>query len=939
METNPYSAQGKLACFDVDAWNKSALFGVTLGIKQNANSREFGFLGSVLPNSVVHQNAWHQVPCKYTKSDHSDVHGARSASRLTSVQWASDLDSEILQQLKRMSEKHGGQLSISIALYDFIRDSSAGNFSYGRISGTIGYARLSEPRFFGGERLLSFEFVDQPHLSWPANDPCTREKEWLPYWAYRAPFKVNSFVKFLTIDFSSAFTRDWYGGIRDIGDLYLGILQSFDGGEHLCVETIGYIDYFYDRCREVNGCIMDYPLTDTQLYLVENNPLVVARPLTTGLNSTVTTYPQCGDLPLYSSFQIPSMVTIMLEQRYYTRPHNYYTFVLEKGEVQVAVVDVLVTSLGRPAFGKTVEMLPSPYTVLPVDGVSCNHEARVDRFGYARFVFHANSITTTPRQIFDLDGQVYLYTYHVKGEPQFCAHDIKNAVGTFDGAVTCIEMVTIKVYSDLSYNSPVYWVDHVYPIFLQYARLYPVMKNIVNLSDYEDVIQPYICHLLNFSLQLDWNHPNHMPVSRDLSSVKRKMILEWLAKPCYNSTHCLFPFNGISKHYTKNAKDKIGQYAPPPTYKECTVVGNFNHQPHNFNGYYEYTAKYNADMQTVNCIEELQKSMCSVPTIQYCLQKAFELEFYTIPLYLTALYSIKDGYNTEAYNIIRSVVMQEMFHMLQAANLLISVGGRPIIDSAASAPKYPATGLPGGALPHLTVSLKKASLEHIYDTLMAIEFPHKVVNVQYGTYESYSHTIGQLYHEMRKCLHFHGDSIFYPNRTSLQVKWPYTNDYGDVYVVHNLATGLKAIEEIVEQGEGVQPGDPHGYARHELAHFFKFQEIVCGRELIFHGVNNYSYAGDPLSFSDNGVWPMRDNPSSNGLSSNTRAYERTKLFHQTYRTLLRTLDQVFAGDPTGISEALAVMESLEVQAKFLMALPLNASQPHGKTCGLVFDYD
>ena len=947
VETNPYSASGKLSCFDVDAWNKSALFGVTLGVLQNVNLREFGFLGSLLPNSVLHQNCWHQIPCKsgWTRPIIKDVHGARSATIIRNIHWASELDSEILRQLKQASVKHGGQLSVSFSLYDFTEEPNAGNFSYGRISGTIGYACPSEPRFFGGERLLSFEFVDQPRLSWPADDPCTRKKEWQPYWAYRAPFKVNSFTKILTVDFSNAFTRDQYGGIRDIGELYLGTLLSlnFDGGNYPCVETLGYIDYFNDNCRELNGCIMDYPLTERQLRLVDNNPLVVARPLSKGLTPTITTYPRCGSQSQYSAFlrtranELP-YVAIMLEKRYYVRPHNYYTFVLEKGDVEFAVVDLLVTLLGRPAFGRTIEMRPSPYPVLPVDGVSYNHEARVNRFGYTRFVFRARSIKM-PRQNLDIDGQVYLYTYHVKGEPQFCAHDTKYAVGISDGEVTCVEMITIKLYSDVSYDGPSNWVDHVYPIFLQYARLYPVMKNIVNLSDYGGVIQPYVRHLLNFSLQLDWNHPNHMPASRDLSNAKRKMILEWLTKPCYNSTHCLLPFGVVNKTHKLNAKQRIGQYVPTPTDDECSAVGNFNHQPHNFNGYYKYTAKYNANIQTVNCMEELTRSMCSIATIQYCLQKAFELEFYTIPLYLTALYSIKVGYNTEAYYLIRGVVMQEMLHMLQAANLLISVGGRPVIDSATTAPKYPATGLPGGVLPHLTVSLKKASLEHIHGTLMAIEYPHEVVNVQYGTFKNYSHTIGQLYHEMRKCLYFHGDSIFYQNRTSLQVKWPYSNDYGKVYIVHDLTTALQAINEIVEQGEGVQPGDPHGYARHELAHFFKFQEIVCGKELIFHGVSNYTYTGDPIPFDDNGVWPLRDNPSSRDLNPNTRAHERTKTFHQTYRTLLRTLDEVFAGNPAGISRAMGIMENLEVQAKLLMALPLDASQPHGETCGLVFDYE
>ena len=939
--TNPYSVEGKLVSFDVDTWNKSALFGVTLGVKQSAISHEFGFVGSWLPNSVIHQNVWYQIPCNDSYSDKHDVHGARSASKLTNIKWARRLDSNILQQLKQVSSRSGGQLSISITLYDFSLDSSAGNFSYGRISGTIGFAHTSEPRFFEGDRLLSFEFVDQPRLSLPEDDPCSEKQQ--PFWAYRAPFKVHSHTKILTVDFSSSFTRSVHGCIRDIGDLYLAILYSING-HHQCVDTIGAIKYRDDSCRKLNGCIMDYPLNDFQFYLVKTHPVVVVRPLLE-VNSTVTTYSHCAAPVSHDSIHgmltdnVCSMIAIMLERRYYIRPYNYYTFMMEKGGI--VVVDLLVTSLGQPAYGKTIQMTSSPW-IQPTDGVSYNHEAIVDQTGYARFVFHANSIKKNPRQELDLDGQVYLFMYHIKGEPWICSGDIKDTMEDQNGYVTCVEMITIKVFSDISYDSytKVYtWVDHVSPIFLQYARLYPMMKKIVNLGKYEDVTQPQVLRLLNFSMQLDLSHPNHMPVSRDLSSSKRKMILEWLTKPCYNSTHCLVSSTDIDQR-NRHSNNSLNQYVHKSAHTDCNLISSFHHQPHDFNKYYKFTTKYNANTQSgTNCIKELKQSRCFIHTIQYCLQKAFELEFYTIPLYLTALYSIKDGYNYEAYNIIRSVVMQEMLHMLQAANILISIGGRPSINSAASAPAYPATGLPGGVLPQLTVSLKKASLEHIHSIFMAIEYPHRIVDAQLGIDAVNTHTIGQLYAEIRNCLYFHGDSIFYPNHTSLQVKWPYTNDYGHVYIVQDLASAMEAIEEIIEQGEGMQPGDPHSYARNDLAHFFKFQEIVCGKELVFHGISNYSYIGPPIPFDDSGVWPMRDDPSSRDLTPGTKAYHQTKTFHQTYRSLLRTLDITFAGDPVGILETLAIMESLEVQAKTLMALPLNESNPHGETCGPVFDYE
>ena len=424
-----------------------------------------------------------------------------------------------------------------------------------------------------------------------------------------------------------------------------------------------------------------------------------------------------------------------------------------------------------------------------------------------------------------------------------------------------------------------------------------------------------------------------MPVSRDLSHAKRKMILEWLTHPCYNSTLChLDQITLAGERFNNSVKQYFMQD------KVCNTVRSFRQQPHDLNSYYKFTAQFNADSQSSNCLKELPQSGCSIYTIRYCLQKAVELEFYTIPLYLTSLYTIRDGYNVEAYNIIRGVLMQEMLHMLQAANLLISVGGRPVIDSASTAPAYPAVGLPGGVLPQLTVSLKKASLDHIYSVFMAIEYPHKVMDAQLGVSAVHSHTIGQLYSEIGKCLHTHGDVIFYPNRTSLQVKWPYSNEYGKVYTVHDLATAIEALKEITEQREGMQPGDPFGYERNDLAHFFKFQEIVCGRELIFHGISNYTYTGDVIPFDDDGVWPMRDNPSSVSLTPGAKAYYRSKLFHQTYRTLLQKVDDAFAGSPSEISEALTVMESLEVQAKFLMVLPLNESDPHSETCGPVYDY-
>jgi bacterioferritin (cytochrome b1) len=71
-----------------------------------------------------------------------------------------------------------------------------------------------------------------------------------------------------------------------------------------------------------------------------------------------------------------------------------------------------------------------------------------------------------------------------------------------------------------------------------------------------------------------------------------------------------------------------------------------------------------------------------IERLRHWIQTAIKLEFTTIPAYLTALYSIVDK-TSDAYQTMRSVVVEEMFHVNQIANLLVSIGGTPqFTDSA-----------------------------------------------------------------------------------------------------------------------------------------------------------------------------------------------------------------------------------------------------------------
>src|SRR5436305_8758811 len=104
------------------------------------------------------------------------------------------------------------------------------------------------------------------------------------------------------------------------------------------------------------------------------------------------------------------------------------------------------------------------------------------------------------------------------------------------------------------------------------------------------------------------------------------------------------------------------------------------------------------------------------------LQWAVDLEFATIPVYLSGLWSIKpQGSNTEpsgeVYNLINSVVMEEMLHMALVCNMVTAIGGTPEIN-----PTNFRGGLPGGVRPDLTVKLEGLSASAV-EMYMQIEEP------------------------------------------------------------------------------------------------------------------------------------------------------------------------------------------------------------------------
>ena len=110
-----------------------------------------------------------------------------------------------------------------------------------------------------------------------------------------------------------------------------------------------------------------------------------------------------------------------------------------------------------------------------------------------------------------IDGQVYgiAYAAFSQSSPPDLTVPVTNAS----------LILNVLLWTNYEIPSVPTWVNDVRPIFQQFADLYPVMKPIVDLSSYEDVVAKRA--KIKYVFNLPITNPGYMPVTRDLSDAKR----------------------------------------------------------------------------------------------------------------------------------------------------------------------------------------------------------------------------------------------------------------------------------------------------------------------------------------------------------------------------------------------------------------------------------
>ena len=302
------------------------------------------------------------------------------------------------------------------------------------------------------------------------------------------------------------------------------------------------------------------------------------------------------------------------------------------------------------------------------------------------------------------------------------------------------------------------------------------------------------------------------------------------------------------------------------------------------------------------------------------LQKAVELEFATIPPYLTTAFSIYPKANRSSFEIIHSVYMEEMLHMILAANVLNAIGGTVMLGKE-NIPEYPLNlEFKGEKFKdrEFDINLERFSLSAI-DTFMKIELPDNWEEkpTMRGTLklEVPGYTIGEFYNAIKTklselCEETSEEQVFTGDPTHQIGEDYYWSGGGKPFEVSRLKDALDAIDVIIEQGEGASPdslsdGDDILFGQQEeVAHFFRFNEIFVGKRYKMDDHPRKPPTGEILPIEWDKVYPIKSNCKSADFKTTPQLANLNMQFNQHYTLMVKGIEEALQGNRKSLYSAI-----------------------------------
>lgn len=357
------------------------------------------------------------------------------------------------------------------------------------------------------------------------------------------------------------------------------------------------------------------------------------------------------------------------------------------------------------------------------------------------------------------------------------------------------------------------------------------------------------------------------------------------------------------------------------------------------------------------------------------LQLALELEFSTIPPYLSAAYSLDATTNSSIRNLIVRIAKEEMLHMTAVGNVMNAIGIPPQLTNTQFIPEYPylptMLDMAGFEMNIQSFSRDKAVNESLVrDFFMRIEAPENpgVFPVAMDALEAVAprpKTIGLFYEMIINIIEndkipglfdiaeanawkqlvakptFVSPGLVFPNFKPLNVDGTF-KDYpllaGYDLKVTDKTSAVKFLKGIVDEGEA---SSQHPIAAEGLAaHYYRFESIVKKKNLIVDSSfpEQFAFSGQPLILDPSGVWEFdKINPKEEDYTGVLR--DKIHEFNLAYSSILQSLHAAFNAAKESDIEP-AYIDSRDA----MMALPKIAKDiksiaiQEGKKGGLPFQY-
>lgn len=320
--------------------------------------------------------------------------------------------------------------------------------------------------------------------------------------------------------------------------------------------------------------------------------------------------------------------------------------------------------------------------------------------------------------------------------------------------------------------------------------------------------------------------------------------------------------------------------------------------------------------------------MQTIDDVHAALHKAIELELSTLPPYLYAAFTIRDGTNEAARRRISAIVGEEMVHMVLACNVLNAIGGSPLVADASVVPVYP------GPLPYdigadgsepFPVSLLPFSPEAMAQA-MRIEEPEEPLVFRAAAPDQPSaptfQTIGQFYAALDEALGLLPATAWSASPRHQLGDHPFFA--GELFPVTDHQSASRAIQRIVSEGEGntQSPLDFEG----EVAHYYRFEEIHRDQvlEKVAGAPEGFRW-GARLGVDWSAVVPAIADPGEHDFSGDTPARAAQDGCDRTFTAVLQEIDRSVNGEPGRLGNAVRAMFDLRLAARTALATPLAGS--------------